>query len=81
MMERQEMETYTIIKKGSNINHCLPIPLEFTDMDLEITIKPVRKGSEFRKKIEMLLKKNENITPFNEIADPVKWQKEIRSDW
>jgi hypothetical protein len=75
------METYTIIKKGSNINHCLPIPLEFNDIDLEITIKPVRKGSGCRKKIEMLLKKNESINPFSEISDPVKWQKEIRSDW
>ena len=75
------MDAYTIIKKGSNINHCIPIPPEFTNMDLEITIKPVRKGSECRKKIEALLKKNENIAPFSKISDPMKWQREIRSDW
>jgi hypothetical protein len=75
------METYTVIKKGANIRHCLPIPQKFADMDLEITIKPVRKGSECRKKIEMLFEKNKHITPFKAISDPVKWQKEIRSDW
>lgn len=75
------METYTIIKKGSNINHCIPIPPEFTEMDLEITIKPVRKGSECRKKIEALLKKNESINPFSKISDPVTWQKANGNDW
>lgn len=75
------METYTIIKKGSNINHCIPIPIEFNDMDLEITIKPVRKGSECRKRIEKLLKKYKNTNPFSKISDPVKWQRETRSDW
>lgn len=75
------METYKIIKKGSNINHCLPIPQEFTDMDLEITIKPVRKGSDHKKRLELLLKDNKHIKPFKSISDPVKWQKEIRGDW
>ena len=75
------METYTIIKKGSNINHCIPIPSEFAEMDLEITIRPVRKGSECRKKIEMLLKKNKEINPFKNISDPVTWQKANRNDW
>ena len=75
------MKTYTIIKKGSNINHCIPIPSEFSDMDLEITIKPIKKGSDCRKKIEKLLKKNKSINPFGMISDPVKWQKEIRGDW
>jgi hypothetical protein len=51
------METYTVIKKGANISHCLPIPVEFTDMDLEITIKPVRKGNEYRKKSRCFSKK------------------------
>lgn len=73
--------TYTIIKKGSNINHCIPIPLEFNDMELEITIKPVRNGSECRKRIEKLLKKNESTKPFIKITNPVKWQQETRSDW
>jgi len=75
------MDTYTIIKKGSNIKHCIPIPLEFNDMDLEITIKPVRKGSDCKKRIEKLLNKNKSINPFSKISDPMKWLREARSDW
>ena len=50
-------------------------------MDLEITIKPVRKGSECRKRIKKLLNENKEINPFRKISDPVEWQKEVRSDW
>jgi hypothetical protein len=75
------METYTIIKKGSSIKHCLNIPSEFMNKDLEITIKPIRSGGEIRKKIEGIFKKYENTIPFKSINDPVKWQKETRSEW
>jgi hypothetical protein len=75
------METYTVIKKGSSVQHCLNIPPEFINKDLEITIKPIRSGGKIREKIESILKKHENTKPFISISDPVKWQKETRSDW
>jgi hypothetical protein len=75
------METYTVIKKGSSVQHCLNIPPEFINKDLEITIKPIRSVGKIREKIESILKKNKNTKPFNSISDPVKWQKETRSDW
>jgi hypothetical protein len=75
------METYTVIKKGSSVQHCLNIPPEFINKDLEITIKPIRSGGKIREKIENILKKHENTKPFISISDPVKWQKETRSDW
>jgi hypothetical protein len=37
------MEIYTIIRKGESIQHCLNIPNEFVDQELEITIKPIKK--------------------------------------
>jgi len=75
------METYTIIKKGKNIQHCLDIPREFLDETLEITIKPIRKQGDLRKKIENLFKEMPEINPFKTIDDPIKWQKEQRSEW
>lgn len=75
------METYTVIKKGSSVQHCLNIPLEFINKDLEITIKPIRTGRKIREKIESILEKHENTNPFKSISDPVKWQRETRSDW
>jgi hypothetical protein len=75
------MEKYTVIKKGSSIQHCLNIPPEFINKDLEITIKPVRTGRKIREKIESILEKYENTKAFKSISDPVKWQKETRSDW
>jgi hypothetical protein len=75
------METYTVIKKGASIQHCLNIPPEFINEDLEITVKPVRYGWMIREKIESIFEKHENTKPFESISDPVKWQKGIRSDW
>ncbi len=75
------METYTVIKKGKSVQHCLKIPPEFINKDLEITIKPIRPRGKIREKIENILKKHENTKPFKSISDPVKWQKETRSDW
>jgi hypothetical protein len=72
------MDTYTIIKKGSNINHCIPIPIEFNDMDLEITIKPVRKGSECRKKSRNFLKKTR--TPTLSARYPIRWNGKERQE-
>lgn len=75
------METYTIIKKGENIQHCLKIPAEFVDKELEIIIKPIRKGGNFKKKLELLFNKNRNVHPFASIPDPMEWQKEQRNGW
>ena len=55
------MEKYTVIKKGSSIQHCLNIPPEFINKDLEITIKPIRTGRKIREKIESILEKYENL--------------------
>lgn len=75
------METYTVIKRGESIQHCLNIPPEFVDQELEITIKPTKKEGGFKKRIELLFKKNKDLKPFESISDPVMWQKEQRSDW
>jgi hypothetical protein len=75
------METYTIIKKGESIRHCLNIPAEFVDQELEITIKPIKREGEFKKKLALLFEKNKNVNPFESVIDPVKWEKEQRSEW
>ena len=75
------METYTIFKKGETIRHCLNIPTEFVDQELEITIRPARKVGDLKKRLMLLFEKNKDINPFESIADPVAWQKEQRSDW
>ena len=75
------METYTIIKKGKSVQHCLNIPPELINKDLEITIKPIRSGGKIREKIESILEKHKNTKPFNSICDPIKWQKGTRSEW
>jgi hypothetical protein len=79
--EDQPMETYTIIKKGESIRHCLNIPAEFVDQELEITIKPIKKEREFKKKLALLFEKNKDVNPFQSVIDPVKWEKEQRSEW
>jgi hypothetical protein len=75
------METYTIIKKGESIRHCLNIPAEFVDQELEITIKPIKKERRFKKKLALLFEKNKDVKPFQSVIDPVKWEKEQRSEW
>ena len=75
------METYTVIKKGKSVQHCLKIPPEFINKELEITIKPIRSGGKIREKIEGILEKHGNTQAFKSISDPVKWQRETRSEW
>ncbi len=75
------METYTVIKRGESIQHCLKIPEQFINKELEITIKPVQPGERIRNKIENILDKYKNTKPFKSISDPIKWQRETRSDW
>jgi len=80
-LEDQLMETYTVIRRGKSIQHCISIPAEFVDQELEITIKPTKKEGGFKRKLALLFEKNKDIQPFKSIADPVAWQKEQRSDW
>lgn len=75
------METYTIIRKGESIRHCLNIPDEFVDQELEITIKPTKKEGNFKDRLKLLFEKNKDVDPFKSIPDPVVWQKEQRSEW
>ena len=75
------MGNYTVIKRGENIRHCLNIPPEFVEQELEITIKPVQKRGDSIKKIESLFKNNQDVKPFESILDPAMWQKEQRSGW
>lgn len=75
------MNSYTIIKKGTSIQHCIDIPPEFLDQDLEIIIRPVKKESDFKKKLALVLETYKGTKPFESIMDPVKWQKEQRSEW
>jgi hypothetical protein len=75
------MKTYTVIKKGSSIQHCIQIPDEFIEEDLEITIKPYRPKQNIGKKLEQLMKKYPNINPFESIKEPSVWQRKARRDW
>ena len=75
------METYTIIKKGASIRHCVNIPAEFVDQELEITIRPLKKETDFKRKLALVVTKYNDARPFKDIVDPVQWQKEQRSDW
>ena len=74
------METYTILKKGETVRHCLNIPTEFVDQELEITIRLARKVGDLKKRLMLLFEKNRDINPFESIDDPVAWQKEQRCE-
>ncbi|MFP5212653.1 MAG: hypothetical protein ACLGPL_04670 [Acidobacteriota bacterium] len=74
-------KSYTVVKKGSSIQHCIEIPEDFVDKDLEITIRPIRPKAKFTERLEHLLKQYEGVNPFEGIEDPVKWQREQRGEW
>jgi len=75
------MEEYIIIKKGSSIHHCINVPEEFMEKELEIKIRPHHPKSDIQKKIERLFDNNKDIRPFKSINDPMIWQREVRSEW
>ena len=75
------MDEYVVIKKGSSIRHCINIPEDFIDMDLEIKIRPMVKSGRIANQIELLYKKYDGIAPFKKIKDPQKWQRSIRNEW
>lgn len=75
------MESYKIIKKGSSIQHCIKIPKEFLDMNLEITIRPYLEKRKYRKKMVALFSKYKDVKPFDKIADSMEWQRGVRNEW
>ncbi|MBN2034918.1 MAG: hypothetical protein JW836_16760 [Deltaproteobacteria bacterium] len=75
------METYTIIKKGSSIQHCIKIPKAFLDKELEITIRPYHVKHAYRERIDELYNKYKNVRPFSDIKDSLKWQRKRRREW
>ena len=75
------MEEYTVIKKGQSIQPCINIPDEFKEIDLEITIRPLRSKGNILSKLEQLFNMNKDVNPFEAIQDVGKWQKELRDEW
>jgi len=75
------MQEYIVIKKGSSIDHCIKIPADFLNKDLEIKIRPLKEMGNISKRLESLHKKYQGVKPFEGIADPVKWQQEMRDEW
>ena len=75
------MREYVVIKKGSSIQHCIKLPDDFVDIDLEIKISPVVKAGKISQKIESLYEKYRGISPFNEISNPKQWQSDLRNEW
>lgn len=75
------MQEYVIIRKGSNIRHCINLPDELMDVELEIKIRPLAREGKFSEKLENLYKKYPDIIPFEEIVDPLQWQRKIRDEW
>ena len=74
------MTEYVVFKKGDSIRHCISIPEEFMDMELEIKIRPMAKAGNISQKIEALFRKYPKINPFKK-TDPQKWQQETRNEW
>ena len=72
------MQEYTFIKKGKNIQPCINIPDEFKEIELEITIRPLRAEGRIRNKLDQLFSENEDTNPFALIQDVRKWQQELR---
>ncbi len=75
------METYTVIKKGSQIKRCIQIPKEYLEKELEITIKPHKPKQNISKKLAKLYKKYKDLNPFQSMKDPGAWQREARRGW
>ncbi len=75
------MQEYIVIKKGSSIDHCIKIPADFLNKDLEIKIRPLKEMGKISKRLESLYKKHPGIKPFEGITDPVRWQREMRDEW
>ena len=75
------METIKIIKNGKSIQRCIEIPDAYLDKDLEITIRPIPDKKNYRDHIKAIYLRYPDSKPFDEIADPCQWQREIRREW
>jgi hypothetical protein len=75
------MEEYTVIKKGSTIRHCIRIPDELLDKDLEIKIRPIAHKEHIIDQLQQIYARYEGVNPFASMKDPAKWEIEIRSEW
>ena len=74
------MQQYIVIKKGSSIDHCIKLPADFLNKDLEIKIRPLKETAKISKRLESLREKYPGVKPFEGI-DPVRWQREMRDEW
>jgi hypothetical protein len=75
------MEEYVVIKKGSSIQHCINLPDDFIDMDLEIKIRPLVKPGKISLQLENLYQKYSGVSAFREVNDPTQWQRDLRDEW
>ena len=64
-----------------NENHVLTIPKEFLNKKVEIILKLHKsKDKKTKDKIKKLFQKKK-VKVFEEIEDPLKWQKKLRDEW
>ena len=75
------METIRVVKNGKSIRNCIEIPDAYLDKELEITIRPIPVKKDFGRSISALFSKYPDARPFEEISDPSRWEREIRSEW
>lgn len=75
------MQTLRVKKSGKSIQKCIDIPDAYVDKELEITIRPLPAKKRYGDRINAIYLKYPDTKPFEEIADPCKWQREIRREW
>jgi hypothetical protein len=75
------MQEYIVIKKGASIHHCISLPDDFMDVELEIKIRPLIKMGKISEKLKRLYNKYPDVSPFKNIENPTKWQRELRDEW
>jgi hypothetical protein len=75
------MQTLIVRKTGKSIQKCIEIPDAYLDQELEITIRPLPAKKRYRDSINEVYLKYPDTKPFEEIADPCRWQREIRREW
>ena len=75
------MQEYIVIKKGASIHHCINLPDDFMDLELEIKIRPLIKMGKISEKLENLYNKYPDVRPFKSIENPTKWQRDLRNEW
>jgi hypothetical protein len=75
------METIRVVKNGKSIRNCIEIPDSYLEKELEITIRPIPEKKDYGRSITALFLKYPDARPFEEISDPGRWEREIRSEW